>query len=38
MVGFLRRLVEAGARLHGAADPELGTIRVLPAGFGEPAA
>lgn len=35
IVDYLRRLVEAGARLHGAADPTLATIRVLPAGFGE---
>jgi arginine decarboxylase len=35
IVAYLRRLVEAGARLHGAADPALRTIRVLPAGYGE---
>lgn len=35
IVAYLRRLVDAGARLHGAADPRLDTIRVLPAGFGE---
>jgi lysine decarboxylase len=35
IVDYLRRLVGAGARLHGAADPELRTIRVLPAGHGE---
>ncbi|WP_036725571.1 aminotransferase class I/II-fold pyridoxal phosphate-dependent enzyme [Patulibacter minatonensis] len=35
IVGYLRRLVEAGARLHGAADPALRTIRVLPAGYGQ---
>jgi lysine decarboxylase len=33
IVAYLRALVAAGARLHGAADPELRTIRVLPAGF-----
>jgi lysine decarboxylase len=36
IVAYLRRLVAAGARLHGAADPTLETIRVLPAGYGEP--
>ncbi|MEV4421713.1 aminotransferase class I/II-fold pyridoxal phosphate-dependent enzyme [Patulibacter sp. NPDC049589] len=35
IVTYLRRLVDAGARLHGAADPALRTIRVLPAGYGE---
>ncbi|WP_210495532.1 aminotransferase class I/II-fold pyridoxal phosphate-dependent enzyme [Patulibacter sp. SYSU D01012] len=34
IVAYLRELVAAGARLHGAADPTLGTIRVLPAGAG----
>jgi lysine decarboxylase len=38
IVAYLRALVDAGARLHGAADPELRTIRVLPAGFDTDAA
>jgi lysine decarboxylase len=35
IVDYLRTLVGAGARLHGAADPTLATVRVLPAGWGE---
>ena len=29
VVGYLRALTAAGARLHGAADPSFATIRVL---------
>jgi hypothetical protein len=29
VIGYLRELVGAGARLHGAADPTFGTVRVL---------
>jgi arginine decarboxylase len=29
VVGYLRALVDAGARLHGAADPSFETLRVL---------
>ena len=31
VVAYLRELTAAGARLHGAADPAFGTIRVLAA-------
>jgi arginine decarboxylase len=29
VVGYLRELTSAGARLHGAADPTFATVRVL---------
>jgi arginine decarboxylase len=29
VVAYLRELTLAGARLHGAADPDFGTLRVL---------
>jgi hypothetical protein len=31
VVAYLRELTEAGARLHGAADPSFATLRVLAA-------
>jgi arginine/lysine/ornithine decarboxylase len=29
VIGYLREITRAGARLHGAADPSLATVRVL---------